>query len=89
MDIICDKAVLAAKENGIDTLAIGGGVAANGYLRNYLAEKCADKSIKLILPPKKLCTDNAAMIAAEGYIRYISDDYADLTLNAKASVPLK
>ena len=89
VDIICDKAVIAAKENGIDTLAIGGGVAANGYLRNYLAEKCADKSIKLILPPKKLCTDNAAMIAAEGYIRYISDDYADLTLNAKASVPLK
>ena len=89
VDIICDKAVLAAKENGIGTLAIGGGVAANGYLRNYLAEKCADKSIKLILPPKKLCTDNAAMIAAEGYIRYISDDYADLTLNAKASVPLK
>ena len=89
VDIICDKAVLAAKENGIDTLAIGGGVAANGYLRNYLTEKCADKSIKLILPPKKLCTDNAAMIAAEGYIRYITGDYADLTLNAKASVPLK
>ena len=89
VDIICDKAVLAAKENGIDTLAIGGGVAANGYLRNYLAEKCADKSIKLILPSKKLCTDNAAMIAAEGYVRYITGDYADLTLNAKASVPLK
>ena len=89
VDIICDKAVLAAKENGIGTLAIGGGVAANGYLRNYLAEKCADKSIKLILPPKKLCTDNAAMIAAEGYVRYITGDYADLTLNAKASVPLK
>ncbi len=89
VDIICDKAVLAAKENGMDTLAIGGGVAANGYLRNYLAEKCADKSIKLILPPKKLCTDNAAMIAAEGYVRYITGDYADLTLNAKASVPLK
>lgn len=89
VDIICDKAVLAAKENGIDTLAIGGGVAANGYLRNYLAEKCADKSIKLILPPKKLCTDNAAMIAAEGYVRYITGDYADLTLNAKASVPLR
>ena len=89
VDIICDKAVLAAKENGIDTLAIGGGVAANGYLRNYLTEKCADKSIKLILPPKKLCTDNAAMIAAEGYVRYITGDYADLTLNAKASVPLK
>lgn len=89
VDIICDKAVLAAKENGIDTLAIGGGVAANGYLRNYLVEKCADKSIKLILPPKKLCTDNAAMIAAEGYVRYITGDYADLTLNAKASVPLK
>lgn len=89
VDIVCDKAVLAAKENGIDTLAIGGGVAANGYLRNYLGEKCADKSIKLILPPKKLCTDNAAMIAAEGYVRYITGDYADLTLNAKASVPLK
>ena len=89
VDIICDKAVFAALENKIDTLAIGGGVAANGYLRNYLSQKCADKSIKLILPPKKLCTDNAAMIAAEGYIRYMNDDFADLTLNAKASVPLR
>ena len=88
MDIICDKAVLAAKENGINTLAIGGGVAANGYLRNYLSEKCADKSIKLVLPPKILCTDNAAMIGAEGYLQYKKRNFSDLSLNARARVDL-
>lgn len=78
----------ALKEYKIDTLTVGGGVAANGYLRETLTKKCADKSIKLVLPPKSLCTDNAAMIASEGLIQYKLKNFADLDLNAKARVEL-
>ena len=88
VDILCDKAIEACKEYSLNTIAAGGGVIANGYLREYLAEKCRNKSIKLVLPPKIMCTDNAAMIAAEGYIRYMNGDFSDMTLNAKASIPL-
>lgn len=89
IDVLTDKAIEAAKEYNVDKIALGGGVAANGYLREQIVKKCADKSIKAIIPPKLLCTDNAAMIAAEGYVKYVNRDFADLTLNACASVELK
>lgn len=88
IDVLCDKAIRAATEYGLDAIAIGGGVAANGYFREEISKKCANRSIKVILPPKILCTDNAAMIAAEGYIRYVNRDFADLSLNAAAQVKL-
>ena len=47
------------------------------------------KNIRLILPEKKYCTDNGAMIGAEGYLQYKKGNFADLDLNAKAVVPLK
>ena len=43
----------------------------------------------LILPEKKYCTDNAAMIAAEGLIQYNLGNFADMSLNARAQIPLK
>lgn len=89
IDVLCDKAIEAAKEYGINTIALGGGVAANGYLREQIVKKCGYKSINVVLPPKVLCTDNACMIAAEGYIKYMNKDFSDLSLNAQASVELK
>ena len=89
VDVLVDKAIEAAKEYDLKTIVVGGGVGANGYLRETLIRKCAYKSIKLVLPEKIACTDNAAMIAAEGYIQYMNGNFADLTLNAKASVPLR
>lgn len=89
IDVLCDKAIEAAKEYDVNTIALGGGVAANGYLREQIVKKCAYKSINVVLPPKVLCTDNACMIAAEGYIKYMNRDFADLSLNAQASVELR
>ncbi|NHU84807.1 tRNA (adenosine(37)-N6)-threonylcarbamoyltransferase complex transferase subunit TsaD [Kocuria sp. JC486] len=66
VDVITRKAVLAATENGITTLLLGGGVAANSRLRDLLAERCADHGIRLVVPPLSLCTDNGAMVAALG-----------------------
>ena len=67
----------------------GGGVVANGYLREKLKAACDKNGLKLVLPEKVLCTDNAAMIGAEGYLRYLNGEFADLSLNAKARVELK
>ena len=88
LDILVDKAIEAATEYSVHTIAVGGGVAANGYLREQITKKCANRSIKVVLPPQPLCTDNAAMIAAEGYIKYVNREFSDLTLNAKAQVSL-
>ena len=89
LDVAIDKAIMAAKEKNIGVIAVGGGVAANGYLRDNLSKKCAYNSIKCIIPEKKNCTDNAAMIAAEGYVQYILKNFADLDLNAQAAVTLR
>ena len=88
LDILAEKAFEAAKEYSLKTITIGGGVAANGYLRLILTERAQKEGIKLYLPPKILCTDNAAMIGAEAFIQYKKRNFADLTLNAKASVGL-
>jgi N6-L-threonylcarbamoyladenine synthase len=65
-DVLTAKAVLACREQGVDTLLIGGGVAANSRLRALAAERCADAGITLRVPRPTLCTDNGAMVAALG-----------------------
>jgi len=89
IDVIVDKAIKAAKEYKIDTITAGGGVVANGYLREQLLNACTRNNIKCVLPPKNLCTDNACMIGAEGYIQYKNKNFAYLDLNAKASISLE
>lgn len=88
VDVIIDKAIKGAEKFGYNTIAISGGVGANGYLRERLTEAVKDKGIKLVLPEKRYCTDNAAMIGAEGYLQYKKGNFADLTLNASAVMPL-
>ena len=87
-DILVQKAIEAARQYSLDTITIGGGVAANGYLRDNLQSVCRKNGLKLVLPEKILCTDNAAMIGAEGYIQYLKGNFADMTLNASARVDL-
>ena len=88
MDILVEKTVEAAKEKGVSTVTAGGGVAANGYLRESLQKACKKAGLRLVLPEKRYCTDNAAMIASEGLIQYRLGNFADMTLTAKASIPL-
>ena len=88
IDVLVDKAFAALKETGYKTLCVSGGVGANAYLREQLSLRANKEKIKLVLPEKRYCTDNGAMIGAEGYIQYINGKRADLTLNAKAVLPL-
>ena len=86
IDVLVDKAFDALKLCGYNTLTVSGGVGANGYLRDRLTTTCKQRGVKLVLPQKRYCTDNGAMIAAEGYLQYLKGNFSDLSLNAKANL---
>lgn len=88
VDPLVNKTVECAAKLGVDTVAAGGGVIANGYLREKLAGECEKRGLKLVLPEKRFCTDNAAMIAAEGLVQYLAGNFASMELNAQAQIPL-
>jgi N6-L-threonylcarbamoyladenine synthase len=61
VDCLVAKTMLAADRSAFDVLCVGGGVAANSRLRQRLAEETGRRSIELVVPPLRLCTDNAVM----------------------------
>ncbi|SCE78697.1 O-sialoglycoprotein endopeptidase [Micromonospora viridifaciens] len=65
-DVLVGKALDACRSSGIDTLVIGGGVAANSRLRAMAEHRAAKHGIRVRTPRPKLCTDNGAMVAALG-----------------------
>lgn len=75
------KTLRAAQDKSIKHIALSGGVAANSRLRSMFAERLEPHQ-KLFYPSIKLCTDNAAMIAAAGYYRYQKDGAGELIVNA-------
>ena len=69
-DVIVKKAIMACIKRKIHVLLVGGGVAANSYLRNELIKESKKNNIKVFFPDRSLCLDNAAMIAGLGYQLY-------------------
>jgi N6-L-threonylcarbamoyladenine synthase len=65
-DVLTSKAVEACQAHDVDTLVVGGGVAANGRLRELVEERATEAGITVRVPRPGLCTDNGAMIAALG-----------------------
>lgn len=66
VDVLTAKAVRACRDHGVDTLLIGGGVAANSRLRELAGQRCEAAGLRLRVPRPGLCTDNGAMVAALG-----------------------
>jgi N6-L-threonylcarbamoyladenine synthase len=60
--VLAKRSVRCALDFGLDTITIGGGVAANSSLRKYLQQAAEKHNLKVYFPPLKFCTDNAAMI---------------------------
>jgi N6-L-threonylcarbamoyladenine synthase len=84
VEILMEKLKNAVKLTGIKHIAIAGGVSANSAIRSRL--QLAEKHFgwTTYIPKFEYTTDNAAMIALTGYLKYINNDYADISITAKA-----
>jgi len=67
VDALVSKTIRAAKISQVKHVLLAGGVAANSRLQVAMKESCAREGLRLTVPPIRLCTDNAAMIACAGY----------------------
>jgi len=84
---LVERTMAAAEECDVETILVSGGVAANSQLRTRFAERA--KGRKVFFPSRALSTDNAAMIAAAAYARFVRGRFADDGLNAMASMRLE
>lgn len=89
-DVLSHKAVLACREQGLDHLLVGGGVAANSRIRALVRERAEAAGIEVRIPPVRLCTDNGVMIAALG-ARVVAAGLppSDPGLGADTSLPVE
>ena len=88
VEILMDKLKIAVKETGINRIAIGGGVSANSGVRDALKEAENSHGWASFIPPFEFTTDNAAMIAIVGHLKYLNKEYADQTVMATARLKL-
>ena len=86
---LVSKTLHAAEENHVATLLVTGGVAANAELREIFERRAAEAGLPVYFPSRPLSTDNAAMIAAAAYPRFLAGDFAAPDLSADAALRLR
>ena len=83
------RAVKACLDLNLSTIAVGGGVAANSALREYLQAEAEQHQLKVYFPPLKYCTDNAAMIACAGVAHFQAQRRSSLSLGVSSRMKLE
>ena len=86
--ILIDKLKLASKQTGIKQIAIGGGVSANSGIRQALKDGEAKFGWTTYVPKFEFTTDNAAMIAIVGYLKYLKNDFSEQNITASARLKI-
>ncbi len=86
---LASKTLTAAREHDAATLLVTGGVAANSELRQVFQRQAAEEGLAVYFPSHKLSTDNAAMIAAAAYPRFLAREFAEPELSADAALRLR
>lgn len=89
IDILFKKLTKAAKDLGINQIAIAGGVSANSGVRNRLLEEGQKNNWDVFIPDFQYCTDNAAMIAVTGHFMYKEGMFTDQHVSASARLPFQ
>lgn len=88
VDELVRKVELALKNTNIKRLVIAGGVSANQYLKSEMEKLCSKYNAKLMIPRLLYCTDNAAMIGAAAYPKYLKKEFSDYSLNVSSSADI-
>ena len=83
------KTLAAARSYDVATLFVTGGVAANNELRRTFEQSGAQDGLPVYFPSRPLSTDNAAMIAAAAYPKFLAKDFAAMEFSAEASLALR
>ena len=86
---LVSKTLAAARAYNVATLFVTGGVAANNELRLRFEKDAASEGLPVFFPSRPLSTDNAAMIAAAAYPKYLSKDFAPMDFSAEAGMVLR
>ncbi len=89
VDDLVAKTLEAAQAYDVATLFVTGGVAANNELRQRFETESAQLGLPVFFPSRPLSTDNAAMIAAAAYPKWLAKDFAAMDSSAEASLPLR
>jgi N6-L-threonylcarbamoyladenine synthase len=84
IDILMQKLLMASEQTGIKSIALAGGVSANSGLRNAISEQKELRNWKTFIPPFSFTTDNAAMIAINGYFKYMKGHFVDQDVSPQA-----
>ena len=87
--ILLEKLKLAVIHTGINRIAIGGGVSANTGIRTALKKTEQKYGWKTYVPAFEFTTDNAAMIAIVGYLKYLKNDFSNQKTTAKARLKIQ
>lgn len=89
VETLVTKTVRAARQQGVRTIVLGGGVAANSALRARMVAAGNKYNLRVVVPPFQSCTDNAAMIAFAGSHRLArgEDDSFSIEVNPKTILP--
>lgn len=88
VEVVVEKTRRAAEEYGVKQVIAAGGVAANKGLRSALEATFEKQEIPFYVPSLPLCTDNAAMIAAAGYSKFLAGERSDYAMNGRPGMPL-